>query len=82
MCMAIPSRVEHTDGQVAVVETGGLRREVSLMLLDDEVAIGDYLLIRNGHFAYEVLDAERARQALTLIDEVLAASDGADLRTW
>ncbi len=82
MCMAIPSRVEATDGLVATVECGGQRRQVSLVLLDDEVAVGDYLLVRNGGFAYEVLDAESALQSLALIDAVVAASDGADLRAW
>jgi hydrogenase expression/formation protein HypC len=82
MCMAIPSRVEHTDGRVATVECGGQRREVSLMLLDDEVAVGDYLLVRNGSFACEVLDAESAMRALDLIDSVVNASHGADLRAW
>ena len=82
MCLAIPSRVERIDGLTAVVEAAGQRREVSLALLDGEVAVGDYLLVQNGHFAYERLDAEHAQQTLALIDEVVAASAGADLRVW
>ncbi len=82
MCLAIPSRVERTDGMTALVEAGGRRREVSLALLDDEVAVGDYLLVRNGSFAFERLDAERALQVLALIDDVVAAADGTDLRAW
>jgi hydrogenase expression/formation protein HypC len=82
MCLAIPSRVERTDGAMALVEAGGCRREVSLALLDDDVAVGDYLLVRNGCLAYERLDADRALQVLALIDDVVAAADGADLRAW
>ena len=82
MCLALPSRVEQLDGMTAVVESAGQRRTVSLMLLDDDVRVGDYLLVRNGQFAYERLDDERAREALALIDKVLAAGGGADLRTW
>jgi len=82
MCLALPSRVEQLDGMTAVVESAGQRRTVSLMLLDDEVNVGDYLLVQNGQFAYERLDAERAREALALIDAVVAAGGDADLRTW
>lgn len=83
MCLAIPSRVESLDGLSAVVEAGGRRRTVNLMLLDEQVAVGDYLLIQHGQFAYERIDAERAQQTLALIDEITAAGrDGADLRAW
>jgi len=82
MCLAIPSRIERIDGLTAVVDTAGERREVNLMLLDDEVAVGDYVLVQNGHYAYERLDAQRALEALALIDEVVAGGAGADLRAW
>ena len=82
MCLAIPSRVEQVDGFTALVEAHGQRREVNLMLLDEEVAVGDYLLVRNGGFAFERLDAERALQALALIGEVVDDARGADLRAW
>jgi hydrogenase maturation factor len=52
------------------------------MLLDEEVEVGDYLLVQHGQFAFERLDAGRAREALALIDEVVAGAGGADLRTW
>ena len=82
MCLALPSRVESVDGLVAVVESAGQRRTVNLMLLDEPVQVGDYLLVQNGQFAYERLDAERAREALALIDDVIAGSGGTDLRAW
>ncbi len=82
MCLAIPSRVERVDGLTAVVEAQGQRREVNLMLLDEEVAVGDYLLVRNGGFAFERLDAEHARAALALIDAVVDPQRDADLRCW
>jgi hydrogenase expression/formation protein HypC len=82
MCLAIPSRIERIDGLVATVDSAGERRLVNLMLLDGEVAVGDWVLVQNGQFAYERMDPERAREALALIDEVVAASRGADLRAW
>ena len=82
MCLALPSRVEQVDGLTAIVEAGGERREVSLALLDEPVAVGDYVVVRNGRFAAERLDAEAAREALALIDEVVGRHGGADVRGW
>ncbi|HJV60996.1 MAG TPA: HypC/HybG/HupF family hydrogenase formation chaperone [Albitalea sp.] len=82
MCLAVPSRIVRLDGESATVEAGGLQREVSLMLLDEAVAPGDYVLVQNGRFAYERLDADHARRTLALIDELVAGSDGADVRAW
>ena len=81
MCMAVPSRILALDGMVATVESYGCQRQVSLMLLDEEVSIGDYLLIRAGGLAFERVEAEQARQVLALLDE-LAATDNSDMRTW
>jgi hydrogenase expression/formation protein HypC len=82
MCLALPSRVLQVDGLSAVVDSGGQARVVSLMLLDEPVAVGDYLLVQHGLFAFERLDAERARESLALIDEVVAGAQDADLRRW
>ena len=73
MCLSVPSRVTATDGCTATVESFGNSREVSLLLLNEPVAVGDYLLIQAGGFAYEKVEAEHAEQALTLIAEL---SDG------
>lgn len=81
MCLAIPSRVLAIDGLMATVETEGERRNVSLMLLDDEVALGDYLLIQAGGFAFERVDTQRADEALRLMQEIAAGGD-ADIRAW
>jgi hydrogenase expression/formation protein HypC len=82
MCLALPSRILCVHGDTAVVESGGERREVSLLLLDEPVAVGDYLVVRNGCFAAERLDPEAAREALALIAEVVDRHGGADVRGW
>lgn len=81
MCMAVPSLVVALDGGMATVESYGCQRQVSLMLLDEEVCIGDYLLIRAGDLAFERIEAEQALQVLALMDEI-AAPDGSDVHTW
>lgn len=81
MCLAIPSRVLEIDGLVAVVDSAGEQRKVSLMLMHGDVAVGDYVLIQQGNFAYERVDAERARETLALMQEIFAQG-GSDVRLW
>lgn len=81
MCLAIPSRVLEIDDLMAVVDTAGEQRQVSLLLMHEEVSVGDYVLIQQGSFAFERVDAERARETLALMEEVFAQG-GADVRAW
>jgi hydrogenase expression/formation protein HypC len=77
MCLAAPSRVVAIDDGVAVCECFGQTRRASLMLMAEEVAVGDYLLIQAGGFAFERIDAVRAEEALALIGELLTQGDDA-----
>ena len=81
MCLAIPSRILQIDGQMAVVDSAGQQRNISLMLMHEKVAVGDYVLIQQGSFAFERLDAERARESLALMEEVFSQGP-ADVRAW
>jgi hydrogenase expression/formation protein HypC len=80
MCLAAPSRVIEVREGMALTECFGQRREVSLMLLSDEVVVGDYLLIQAGGFAFERIEPARAEEALALMQELMA--QGADARSW
>ncbi|WP_207062105.1 HypC/HybG/HupF family hydrogenase formation chaperone [Motiliproteus sp. SC1-56] len=70
MCIGVPSKVVALDGQVARVESLGESREVSLILMDEPVALGDYLLIQVGNFAVEKIDKVRAEEALAYLAEL------------
>ena len=80
MCLAAPSRVVELRDGMALTECFGQRREVSLLLMDEEVAVGDYLLIQAGGFAFERVEAERAAEALALMEELM--TQGNDARRW
>ncbi len=80
MCLAAPSRVVEVRDGTAITECFGQLREVSLLLLDEEVSVGDYLLIQAGGFAFERVDSERAEEALVLMAELMAL--GNDERSW
>ena len=65
MCLAIPARVvELTDGDHAIVDMGGVRKEISLALVED-VAVGDYIILHVG-YALNKLDPEEAEKTLAL----------------
>jgi hydrogenase expression/formation protein HypC len=68
MCLAIPARiVELLDGDVCRVELGGVRKEISLALVD-EAAVGDYVIVHVG-YALTRLDPEEAERTLALFAE-------------
>ena len=70
MCLAVPMRVMTIEGDVAICEIDGVRREASLMMVDG-IAVNDYVLIHAG-FAIEKLDEAEAEETLRLMREVLA----------
>ncbi len=77
MCLAIPAKVvQKLDNDRAVVEVGGVRNDISLMLVDD-VEPGDYVIVHVG-FAITRLDVVEAEKSLALFAEIarhLEASD-------
>lgn len=80
MCLAVPSRVLEVRNGMAVTECFGQVREVSLLLMDERISVGDYLLIQAGGFAFERVEAERAEEALALMRAFMEQDDSA--REW
>jgi hydrogenase expression/formation protein HypC len=69
MCLAIPAKVvQKLDNDQAVVEVGGVRNNISLMLVDG-VEVGDYVIVHVG-FAITRLDVEEAEKSLALFDDM------------
>jgi hydrogenase expression/formation protein HypC len=69
MCLAIPAQVvELREGGNAVVDLAGVRKEISLSLVDD-VAVGDYVIVHVG-YALNKLDPEEAAKTLALFAEL------------
>ena len=79
MCLAIPVKVvEMRDGDQAMVDVGGVRKEISLALVDG-ITVGDYVILHVG-YAIQKLDPEEAEKTLALFAE-LGESMGAGLGT-
>jgi hydrogenase expression/formation protein HypC len=68
MCLAIPARiVEIADNDLAIVDLGGVRKDVSLALVEG-VSVGDYVIVHVG-YALTRLDPEEAEKTLALMAE-------------
>ena len=74
MCLAIPSKVVEIRDKMATIDLSGVRREVSLLLLPEEAAVGDYVLVHAG-FAIQRIDPEAAQEAMRLIKEIEELGD-------
>jgi len=69
MCLGIPMRVTKLlPPDKALVESGKVSMEVSLLLVDN-VAVGDYVLVHAG-FALEVMDVDAAEETLSLLNQL------------
>ncbi len=75
MCLSIPSKVVSLDADnMATVDTLGVQRQVSLDLMPEPVAIGDYVLIHIG-YAINKIDEEDALLSIETFKEIIAAMD-------
>jgi hydrogenase expression/formation protein HypC len=77
MCLAVPAEVVEIESQMALCRMGEGQTSIkaSLLLMDEEVAVGDYLLIHAG-FALRRLDVEEAKETLRLMREMASKEEG------
>lgn len=69
MCLALPAQIiQVLEHQRAVVNLGGIEKEISTALLD-EVAVGDFVVIHVG-YALSRLDVEEAEKTLALFAQM------------
>ncbi len=76
MCLSIPSKVVKIDKEkcTAVVDTMGVQREVGIDFIENEVKIGDYVLIHIG-FAMNIIDEKEALESIETYKEILELMD-------
>ena len=87
MCLGIPGRIVelHDDRglMMGMVDFGGVRREVCLQYVADNIAPGDYVVVHVG-FAISRVDEDEARKtfealrAMSQLDELEWMRDVAD----
>ena len=74
MCLGVPMKILSRDGDNIVAEVDGVRKEASVMMLGEEVEVGDYVIVHAG-FAISRLDEEYAEETLRLMKEVFSPED-------
>lgn len=74
MCLAVPSRVIEINGLNAVVDVYGARKEINLILMPEQPAVGDFVLVHAG-FAIQKIDEKAAIETLALFNEIAEKMD-------
>lgn len=71
MCIAFPGKILTIDqDNFAVIDISGTRREVSLDIVDEPVAVGDYVICHAG-YAIQRIDEEAALEKLSFLKELI-----------
>lgn len=74
MCLGVPMKIVSREGDTVIAEVDGVQKEASVMLLGEEVAVGDFIIVHAG-FAISRLDEEYAEETLRLMREIFTAED-------
>ena len=74
MCLGVPMKVLSRDGDNIVAEVDGVQKEASVMLLGEEVVVGDYVIVHAG-FAISRLDEAYAEETIRMMKEVYTPED-------
>jgi len=72
MCLAIPSKIISIEDSRATIDVYGAQRDISLMLLEGQVKIGDYVIVHAG-FAIQKLQEDVAKETLGYFNQYLGA---------
>lgn len=73
MCLAIPSRIVSIKDDMGTIDVDGVKREVSLLLLEDP-KIGEYVIVHAG-FAINKIDETAAHESLRILRETLILAE-------
>jgi hydrogenase expression/formation protein HypC len=81
MCLGVPGQIVSIDddGGEALVDFWGVRRTVRLDIVDEPVAVGDYILNHVGQ-AIRRIPPESIAETMAMYEELLAAEDDDPMR--
>ncbi|ADU66033.1 HypC/HybG/HupF family hydrogenase formation chaperone [Desulfurispirillum indicum] len=78
MCLSIPSEILSIDeNNMALIDTMGVRRHISLDLMPEPVEVGDFILLHVG-FAIGKISREEALASLETYRELLEQMENRD----
>ena len=68
MCLGIPMKIKKIEGNLAIVETDRLTRQINIELLPF-IKVGDYVIVHAG-FAIQKINRQAAKDTLKIFDEI------------
>ena len=69
MCLAVPSRIIRIENSTATIDVLGAQRDISLLLLEADVKVGDYVLVHAG-FAIQRIEQNYAEETIGLFRQL------------
>lgn len=70
MCLGVPGQVVSVNGNTAVVDYFGLKRETNLDVIDEAVTPGDYVMTHVG-YAIRKIPASEIGETLSLYESLM-----------
>lgn len=77
MCLGVPGKVIEVNGLLATVDFWGVRKQIRLEVVDEDVQPGDYILNHVGYAIRRIPSSEIAA-TLALYEELLQRADAHD----
>jgi hydrogenase expression/formation protein HypC len=74
MCLGVPGKVISINQTLAIVDFWGVRREVKLDIVDEPVAVGDYILNHVG-FAIRRIPTESIAETLAMYEMLMKENE-------
>jgi hydrogenase expression/formation protein HypC len=74
MCVGITSKIIKIEDSSAIVDVLGAQREISLLLLNEDVSIGDYVIVHAG-FAIQKIQEDIALNNIEFRKKMLGMGD-------
>jgi len=72
MCLGVPGQIVEITGNTALVDFWGVRRKVALDIVDEEVTVGDHVLVHVG-FAIRRITPEDLAETLAFFEAMTSA---------
>ncbi len=73
MCLAVPYRIISKEGNKAIADVFGMKKEIDIRIIED-VDIDEYVLVHAG-FAIQRVNQEDAKVTLELLTELCESED-------
>jgi hydrogenase expression/formation protein HypC len=71
MCLGVPGKIVELDGSSAIADFGGVRRRIALDIVDEDVGVGDHVLVHVG-FAIRRIAPEDLAETLAFFEALSA----------